>query len=110
MKEIGTAGTCPKCNEELIMFRSNQGGRFIKCSNEDCKESYPIPRAGTIEYMGITCPSIQSQQSQYPILMVKKKNAKPYFWVKSPCFGCSKGSSCTSLLELREEFNVPNHL
>lgn len=53
MKEIGKAGTCPKCGEELCIYKSKQGGRFIKCSDAECKISYPIPRIGVVKYMGI---------------------------------------------------------
>jgi ssDNA-binding Zn-finger/Zn-ribbon topoisomerase 1 len=101
MKEVAKAGTCPKCGEELCIYKSKQGGRFIKCSDVECKVSYPIPRIGMVKYMGISCPK---SGDEYPILMIQKSHMQPYFWVKGPCFTCNKGSSCVALKELREEF------
>jgi ssDNA-binding Zn-finger/Zn-ribbon topoisomerase 1 len=104
MREIGNAGTCPKCNEELKIFKSKQGGRFIKCSNDECNVSYPIPRIGTVKYVGLVCPK---SGEEYPILLIQKVHTQPYFWVKNPCFTCNKGNSCESLKELKEEFLTP---
>ncbi|MHA1394895.1 MAG: topoisomerase DNA-binding C4 zinc finger domain-containing protein [Promethearchaeota archaeon] len=106
MKIIGYAGECPKCSDELVIWRSKAGGRFIKCENEDCQFSYPIPRSGKIEYMGLQCPILK-----LPIFKVEKKSKKngiiyTYFWATSPCFTCNLSNRCNPLIELKEEFGI----
>ncbi len=102
MKRLKNAGVCPKCGDDLCIFKSKSGGRFVKCENQDCGLSYPIPKYGLIESSHEYCP-----ESNFPVLVVTKKQLKnPYFWVNSPCFTCRKGSSCPPLVDLRDEFEI----
>lgn len=97
-------GICPKCNfGELEQLKSkNSYGRYIKCDNEECGKSYPIPKAGIIEYTALKCPV-----SKYPILMVTKNGSKkPYFWVDKPHFTCKEfvKGNCQPIKDLEKEF------
>jgi len=97
-----TMGDCPRCQDQLELYRTNSRKRFIKCANPECNLSYAIPQYGTVEYMGVSCP-----ESGLPILFITKKAQDVrYFWVESPCFTCRKGSTCEPLMELREEFEM----
>ena len=100
MRQIKSAGECPDCQGELIIYKTKSYSRFIKCDEDDCDLSYPIPRSGFLELSGVHCPVVK-----LPILILTKKAQKiTYFWVKAPCFTCTKGSSCPPIVELREEY------
>ena len=102
MKKIKTMGDCPKCNDQLELWKTKSQKRFLKCADPECEVSYSIPAYGTIEYVGLCCP-----KNKCPILLVTKKNQSiQYFWVDGPCFVCRKESSCEPLVELREEFEM----
>ena len=104
MKMMKTIGDCPKCNDQLELYRTNSRKRFVKCANPDCDLSYALPQYGSIEYMGLTCP-----KNGLPILLITKSSHSQgiqYFWVDGPCFSCRKGSTCEPLVELRERFEM----
>jgi len=102
MKMIKTMGNCPKCEDQLELYRTSSRKRFIKCGNPECDMSYAIPQYGTAEYLGLSCPN-----TELPIILITKKTQNvQYFWVQGPCFTCRKGTSCEPLVELREEFEM----
>ena len=102
MRMMKTMGDCPRCNDQLELYRTKNRKRFIKCANLDCNLSYAVPQYGTIEYMGLSCP-----KNGLPILLITKKTQRvQYFWVEIPCFTCRKGNSCKSLIELRKEYEM----
>ena len=102
MRMIKTLGDCPKCNDQLELWKTKSRKRFVKCANPDCDTSYAVPAYGTLEYMGLHCP-----KDGFPILLITKKTqGVQYFWVHGPCFTCRKGSSCEPIVELREEFEM----
>jgi DNA topoisomerase-1 len=46
---------CNKCGGDLRVLTSKKGKRFVACSNyPNCKNSYPLPQTGRIEFIG-TC-------------------------------------------------------
>ncbi len=97
MKKIEEIGTCPKCECSLILYKTSNYKRFVKC--DACGTSYPLPKRGKIEASGLLCP-----KSQFPILIIEKQNQKSYFWADEPCFNCIESGSCEPIKELIEEF------
>ena len=59
MRQIKSAGECPQCQGELIIYKTKSYGRFIKCDEDDCDLSYPVPRSGSIELSGLYCPELK---------------------------------------------------
>ncbi len=103
-KKIIKFGECPKCQLGDLELRKSKRtyARYIKCSNQECEKSYPLPRAGKIESTDLTCPI-----SELPILMIIKKGSRtPYFWSDKPHFGCRDFNSkvCRPIIELEAEF------
>ncbi|MBD3352679.1 MAG: hypothetical protein GF364_14425 [Candidatus Lokiarchaeota archaeon] len=102
MRRIEYAGDCPECGDELTIYRSSRGGRFIKCENPECDFSYPLPRSGKIEVTYATCP-----KTKLPIILITKSTSKHrYFWVNGPCFNCYEGARCKPMKELKEEYEM----
>lgn len=97
MKEIKEIGVCPNCDCELIMFKTNNYRRFVKCGI--CGMSYSLPKRGAISNSAITCP-----RSRLPILIVEKDQQKAYFWTDQPCFSCIAFDKCKAIEELVNEF------
>lgn len=49
-------GTCPECSGNLLI-RKSKSGRFVGCSNyPKCKQTYNIPRSGSVKPVGGECP------------------------------------------------------
>jgi len=97
MRKIKEIGACPNCDCGLIMFKTNNYKRFVKC--EICGISYSLPKRGTISNSAIRCP-----RSRFPILIVEKDQQKAYFWTDQPCFNCIAFDKCNAIVELVKEF------
>lgn len=97
MRELMEVGTCPKCGLSIMAYKTNSYKRFAKC--EECGTSYPLPKRGSLEYSALVCP-----ETQYPILIVNRKNQEAYFWADRPCFTCTKYDKCQPIKELIAEF------
>jgi DNA topoisomerase IA/ssDNA-binding Zn-finger/Zn-ribbon topoisomerase 1 len=48
-------GICKVCNEKLILKSSTKGKRYLLCSNEECKTSYPLPKKGELSLLPEKC-------------------------------------------------------
>ncbi len=49
-------GECPECGGNLVIRKSKRG-RFVGCSNyPDCRQTYTIPRSGSVKSAGGECP------------------------------------------------------
>jgi ssDNA-binding Zn-finger/Zn-ribbon topoisomerase 1 len=97
MRKLDEVGQCPQCQGSLIMFKTNNYKRFVKC--EDCGQSYPLPKKGKISNSALECP-----KSKYPVLIIEKDDQKAYFWSDSPCFSCIAFDRCDIVKELISEF------
>jgi ssDNA-binding Zn-finger/Zn-ribbon topoisomerase 1 len=97
MKELEEIGECPNCGCTLIMYKTSNHKRFVKC--EGCGISYPVPKWGKIHSSALLCP-----MRSYPILIVKKSNSKAYFWTDRPCFDCMHSDKCEEVQSLIQEF------
>ncbi|MHA1821292.1 MAG: hypothetical protein ACTSU2_13065 [Promethearchaeota archaeon] len=102
MYALKSVGECPRCGDDLILYRTQNRKRLVKCDNPECGLIYGIPKAGKIEATFEKCP-----ETHLPILFIQKKNSDHfYFWTDGPCFNCRKGNSCKPLMELREEYGA----
>lgn len=97
MIEIEEIGTCSNCNCSLIIYKTKNYKRFVKC--EICGISYPLPKRGKISNSALLCP-----RKNVPILIVEKPSQKAYFWADIPCFSCVNTDNCTRVKELISEF------
>lgn len=97
MKPVEEIGNCPNCECSLIMYKTKNYKRFIKC--DVCELSYPLPKRGKISSSALTCP-----KTSFPILIIEKPNQKAYFWSDQPCFSCIAFDKCTVIQELTTEF------
>ena len=97
MREIEEIGICPNCECSLIMYKTSNYKRFVKC--DACGTSYAVPKRGKIECSGLTCP-----KTEFPLLIIERKGQKSYFWADSPCFDCLEQGSCLPIRELIKEF------
>jgi hypothetical protein len=118
-------GTCPFCHDDVYIFRTQSRSRVAKCINPDCpvEFAFGIPKKGTLEVTAIYCPKpvekmkgiASHEDSRIQILAVVpnqyikqgtfvSQTKKTYFWAKSPCFACSKRSTCLELAEAKEDF------
>jgi ssDNA-binding Zn-finger/Zn-ribbon topoisomerase 1 len=98
MREIEEIGVCPSCDCSLVLYKTRNYKRFVKC--EICGLSYPIPKRGSIENSGLICPA-----KKVPILIIEKRNnQKAYFWADRPCFDCIHQDTCEELKGLKSEF------
>ena len=74
----------------------------MKCDNDECNFSYPVPKYGTIESSFEYCP-----KTRIPVLIVHRKNSKiTFFWTDGPCFNCMMGNSCPIISELSDEYEL----
>jgi len=98
MKAIEEIGECPHCNMNLVLYKTSNYKRMVKC--EICGHVYPIPKRGKLHSSMLYCP-----RYKYPILIVhKNKDSKAYFWTDRPCFTCPEYDSCEPVKELIKEF------
>ncbi|MFW9821599.1 MAG: hypothetical protein ACFFE4_01605 [Candidatus Thorarchaeota archaeon] len=99
MKILSELGMCPSCGGELIMYKTSNYKRFVKCEN--CELSYAVPKKGKISNSMLQCP-----KQQVPILIIERPNQKAYFWADQPCFGCIGFDKCKQVKELETEFKA----
>lgn len=97
MREIEEIGTCPNCDCSLIIYKTNNYKRFVKC--EICGMSYPLPKRGKISNSALLCP-----RKSVPLLIIEKPSQKAYFWADIPCFTCVDTDNCEKVKELISEF------
>ncbi|MEJ2249640.1 MAG: hypothetical protein P8Y97_08275 [Candidatus Lokiarchaeota archaeon] len=97
MRELEEIGVCPNCDCSLVIYKTRNYKRFVKC--EICGLSYPLPKRGSIENSALICP-----KKQVPILIIEKKDSKAYFWGDKPCFDCIHQDNCEELKKLKLEF------
>ena len=97
MRALEEIGTCPQCECSLMIYKTKNYKRFVKC--DVCGISYALPKAGKIEGSGLRCP-----KSGFPILIIQKKGQRCYFWADGPCFDCIDASSCEPMNALIKEF------
>ena len=91
-------GICPNCESSLVMYKTNNYKRFIRC--EICGVSYPLPKRGKLSNSALICPL-----GEFPVFIVERQNNMPaYFWSDQPCFSCIKFDSCSIIKELVAEF------
>ncbi len=61
LQDQNAVGDCPECEDGTLVIRKSNGGRFVGCSNyPDCKNTYNIPRSGTIRPTDEKCPECGS--------------------------------------------------
>ncbi|TFG24940.1 MAG: hypothetical protein EU533_01620 [Promethearchaeota archaeon] len=99
MKLLDEIGTCPICEFSLMMYKTNNYKRFVKC--DSCGVSYPLPKRGKISNSALTCP-----KSNFPVLIVTQPNRKSFFWADQPCFTCIKFEKCEVVELLISEFTA----
>lgn len=97
MKKLEEIGICPKCNCSLIMYKTSNYKRFVKC--DICNTSYPLPKRGKISISALECP-----KNQFPLLIVERPHQPAYFWADQPCFSCIEFDRCPVIKELKSEF------
>ncbi len=97
MRQIEEIGICPNCDCSLMIFKTNNYKRFVKC--EICGMSYPLPKRGKISNSAFLCP-----RKNVPILIIEKPSQKAYFWADMPCFTCVDTDNCEKKQELISEF------
>ena len=97
MKKLEEIGSCPSCECSLIVFKTNNYKRFVKC--EACGLSYALPKRGKISNSALECP-----KSKFPLLIVERPDQKAYFWSDQPCFTCIDFDRCPIVKELTSEF------
>jgi hypothetical protein len=118
-------GTCPFCQDDIYIFRTQSRSRVAKCINEECpvEFAFGIPKKGSLEVTALYCPKpvgqikgvAPNEGSRIQILAVipnqyikqgtfRSQTKKTYFWAKTPCFVCNKRSTCEELAEAKEEF------
>ncbi len=98
MRELEEIGDCPQCGCTLMMYKTSNYKRFVKC--EVCGNSYPVPKSGSIHSSALLCPL-----RKYPILIIQKENSKAYFWTDRPCFSCTHYDKCQEVTSLIQEFS-----
>ncbi len=55
-REQDSLGECPECGDTLVI-RKSRTGRFVGCNNyPDCKNTYNLPRSGTVKAGDGKCP------------------------------------------------------
>ena len=99
MRKLEEIGICPKCNCSLMMFKTNNYKRFVKC--EVCGTSYALPKRGKLNNSALNCP-----RNQFPILIVERPHQPTYFWTDQPCFSCIDYDRCVTIGELKAEFKA----
>lgn len=97
MKQLQEIGTCPACQCSLMMYKTKNYKRFVKC--DACGTSYPIPKRGKISNSALEC-----SKSGFPLLIVERTNQPAYFWSDQPCFTCIDFDKCSNVKILVSEF------
>ena len=97
MRRIEEIGTCTKWDCSISIFKTNNHKRFAKC--EVCGMSYALPKRGEISNSVLTCPL-----SDFPILIVDRKEQQAFFWADQPCFNCIAFDKCEPIRDLIKEF------
>ncbi len=97
MRQLDEIGTCPQCDGSLMIFKTKNYKRYVKCDN--CGLSYALPKRGNLSNSALLCP-----RSGIPILIVDRPNQKAYFWSDQPCFTCIQYDKCPVTAELIVEF------
>jgi len=73
-------GPCDECEDGTLRIIKNNGNRFVGCSNyDDCENTFPLPRNGSIEALGELCDECGT-----PRIKVKRKNKNPYSMCINP--------------------------
>ncbi len=79
-KEKRFRGKCPECEGDMREQRSYRGKRFLGCSNyPDCKNTYPVPQRGSIEFAGEKC-----EKCGAPIQKMRKKKKEDWNFCPNP--------------------------
>ncbi|MFP4143095.1 MAG: DNA topoisomerase I [Thermoplasmata archaeon] len=61
LQDQNAVGECPECEDGTLVIRKSNNGRFVGCSNyPDCKNTYNIPRSGTVKPTDEKCPECGS--------------------------------------------------
>ncbi|MEF8834882.1 MAG: DNA topoisomerase I [Candidatus Thermoplasmatota archaeon] len=61
LRDQNAVGECPRCEDGTLVIRKSSNGRFVGCSNyPDCKNTYNIPRSGTVKPSKDKCPECGS--------------------------------------------------
>ncbi len=61
LRDQNAVGECSRCEDGTLVIRESNNGRFVGCSNyPDCKNTYNIPRSGTIKPTDDECPECGS--------------------------------------------------
>ncbi|MFW5946111.1 MAG: DNA topoisomerase I [Candidatus Natronoplasma sp.] len=61
LRDQNAVGECPRCENGTLVIRKSNKGRFVGCSNyPDCKNTYNIPRSGTVKPAKGECPECGS--------------------------------------------------
>ena len=56
LHEQNALGKCPECGGTLLI-RNSKKGRFVGCNNyPDCKNTYSLPRSGSVKALDGECP------------------------------------------------------
>ena len=97
LKQIQEIGTCPSCQCSLMIYKTNNYKRFVKC--DACGASYPLPKKGKISNSALECP-----KGKFPLLIVERSNQPAYFWSDQPCFNCIDYDKCSEVKVLVSEF------
>ena len=99
MRQLDEIGDCPKCQCSLMIYKTNNYKRFVKCDN--CGIPYALPKRGSLSNSALICP-----RSEFPVLIVDRPNQKAYFWTDQPCFTCIQYDKCPVTKELIVEFEL----
>lgn len=97
MRKLDEIGICPHCRGDLIIYKTKNYKRFVKC--ELCGISYALPKRGSLNNSALECP-----KNGFPILIVDRKEQRAYFWSDQPCFNCTKYDTCKPINDLLSEF------
>jgi DNA topoisomerase I len=57
----------------LVAQRSRNWKRYVKCDNESCDQTYPLPQRGAIKYEDVRCETCAA-----PRVLVLTKGRKPW--------------------------------
>ena len=78
--EENILGKCPECGGN-IRIRRGRNGRFAGCSNyPECKVTYPLPQAGTVEATGRQCEVCGA-----PVIRITRSGGKEEMCINPTC-------------------------
>ncbi len=61
LTDQNAVGECQECEDGTLVIRKSNNGRFVGCSNyPECKNTYSIPRSGTVKPSKGECPECGS--------------------------------------------------